>query len=203
MKTTNLKKENEEAANFLDQYILDGENYHFSSNDEDLNYELTELRSDDVEKLNNKIKTTKQNKEDNEKVSISISKQRKKVDPLNPFVMIFISSFKEIIKDYNLGNKDIVLLLHLLEKMKYGNLVQITQTAIAKELNEKQPNISRSFKNLFSCGILVKDANKNIFINSQIINKQDLHKMKYENKELYDLSLSEMQKRYVNFEKNF
>lgn len=196
MKTSNLKIENEEAARSLDQYILDQENYHFPSNDENLNYEVTELRSEDVEKLNNKLKVTKENKEDNEKVSIYVSKQRRKVKPLNPFVMIFVASFKKIVKDYNLSNKDMILLLHLLEKMKYGNLVQITQTAIAKELDEKQPNISRSFKNLFNCGILIKDENKNIFINSQIIGNKDLGVMKYDLDELYDLSVTELQKRY-------
>lgn len=132
------------------------------------------LTEKEIQKIDEGIDKKKNNKTNQEQINVFVTKDKRKIKPLNEFVILFISSFRQIIEKYNLTGKEIKILLCLIEKMKIGNQLVISQIGIAKELNEKQPNISRAFKKFFECGLLVKDEFGNIFINSQIITKQNL-----------------------------
>ena len=70
-----------------------------------------------------------------------------------------LSSFLSFIYRHRLSPADMHVLNHLI--MKYAEFEQrkafvLNQTALAKDLSMKQPNVSRAVKNLVATGILVK-----------------------------------------------
>lgn len=115
--------------------------------------------SDKVAKLASEVESQ------NVDLRVSIAKDQKKIDTKNEFVLLFTKNLNDIINFYDLNKTDIKLLLLILEKMSKGNQVNITQTALAKELNIDRSNLNRNFKKLRECKILIKDEYNNEFIN--------------------------------------
>lgn len=127
-------------------------------------------------------------------VKVIVSTSKTSVKPLNPFALIFLQVFRELILKFDLNGSDIVVLTLLAEKMQYGNQVSITQTALANELNIKKQSVNRTFKKLKNCGLLLEDEFGNQFINAQILAKGDLWEHK-NNEEIYRMCLDAMKDR--------
>ncbi|NBI43990.1 hypothetical protein GVX76_11090 [[Haemophilus] felis] len=145
-----------------------------------------------TEKLGKHLENINPNLHPEVKVIVSTSKTH--VKPLNPFVLIFHQVFREIILKFDLGGFDVVLISLLADKMQFGNQVAITQTALAKELGVKRQAVTRSFKKLKDCGLLLEDEFGNQFLNAQVIAKGDLWEHK-NNEEIYQMCLSAMKDR--------
>jgi len=120
--------------------------------------------------------TVQEMKDENDVNVIVANNTKQKVN--NQFVILFYDSLLSIINDYKLKQMDLKVLLVLLKKMEYGNLLKYTQNNIAKQLKTQQPNVSRSLKNLRESGILILTEDKEEYINPQIINKGNLKKQK-------------------------
>jgi predicted transcriptional regulator len=62
----------------------------------------------------------------------------------------------DMLASSDLRGDDLRVLLALLGRLDFENLIQIEQTAIAKRLGMKQPHVSRSIKRLIATGCLLE-----------------------------------------------
>jgi predicted transcriptional regulator len=129
-------------------------------------------------------------------LKISLSKERFKIEARNNFVICFYNDFYNIIKKYNIQQKELLTLLLILKYAEFGNQVNITQKTIADELGTHKSNVSRYFKNLEASGILIKNKGS-IFINPQVLSKGSL-KLMTDNAELFQIAIQEQKKRNLN-----
>jgi biotin operon repressor len=132
--------------------------------------ELTEI-AEELEQIEEKGYVN-----ENTKFTLIAGENRVKVK--NDFVILFYSSFLQIIKDCELTKLDIKLTMQLLEMAQFGNLVSISQSGLAKELGTYQSNVSKSLKSLIASGILIKDSNGHTYFNPDIMTKGKLNEMK-------------------------
>lgn len=145
-----------------------------------------------TEKLGKHLENINPNLHPDVKVIVSTSKTP--IKPQNPFALLFLQVFRQIILDYDLNGSDMVVLTLLAEKMQYGNQISITQVAIANELNIKKQSVNRTFKKFKECGLLLEDEFGNQFMNAQIIAKGNLWEHK-DNEAIYQLCLDAMKDR--------
>lgn len=104
---------------------------------------------------------------------------------VNNFVLLFYNSFLQTIDDYHLTLNDVRVLLKIIELMKFGNLVKLTWSDVAKQLGIPRNNIARHVKKLHSARLLMSDAGGNTYLNPQIIAKGKF--LQKENDELIKL----------------
>lgn len=102
----------------------------------------------------------------------------KKVTLKNEFVITFLDNFDRIVTDYKISNSQMRVILYLLKKMQYGNLLILKQASLCEALNMKKSNISTIFSQLKKKNILIEDSEKNIYINSNIFMKGLPHRIK-------------------------
>lgn len=102
---------------------------------------------------------------------------RKKIKPLNEFVLLFYENLREIIEEYDLNTTNLRVLLVLIEKMEFGNLVQLNQSALAKELGMQRQNLHRAFKKLKDIGLLL-EIDSSLYVNPHVIAKGQLIEQK-------------------------
>lgn len=63
------------------------------------------------------------------------------------FCLTFIDNFRQLL-DAGTTTAEFKIVAYVLEKMEYGNLVCLSQTAVAKDFNCSQQAISKHFKSL-------------------------------------------------------
>lgn len=102
----------------------------------------------------------------------------KKTTLKNEFVITFLDNFDKIVTDYKINNSQMRVILYLLKKMQYGNLLILKQASISEALGMKSSNMSAIFSQLKEKKILVEDSEKNIYINSNIFLKGLPHRLK-------------------------
>lgn len=102
---------------------------------------------------------------------------------VNNFVLLFYNSFLQTIDEYNLSRNDIRVMLQIVDLMKFGNLVKLSWSEVAKMLNIPPKNMSRHINNLKSASLLIDDIHGNTYLNPQIISKGKFLK-KGDNEEL-------------------
>jgi Firmicute plasmid replication protein (RepL). len=85
------------------------------------------------------------------------------------WVMAFLDNFRQLL-DAGLTTQEMKIVAYVLEKMEYGNLVCLSQTATAKDFNCSQQAISKHFKSLEKRGFFVKRGG-HLFVNSAIFAK--------------------------------
>jgi len=112
-----------------------------------------------------------------------IIQNEKKVSLKNEFVILFLENFDRLITELKLTTTELRILVYLLKKMEYGNLININQKAICKALNMKSSNVSAVFKRLKEKDILVVDSDKNVYVNSNLVMKGLKHRMTKERNE--------------------
>lgn len=141
----------------------------------------------------NMLNKFKEIKDDNEKIefihefiedvdikSTTVIQTDKKVSLKiqNEFVITFLDNFDRIITDYKVNNSEMRVILYMLKKMEFGNLLILKQSSVCEALNIKKANMSNIFKKLKEKNILVEDEEKNLYINSNIFMKGLPHKLK-------------------------
>ena len=104
---------------------------------------------------------------------------------VNNFVLLFYNSFLQTIDDYHLTLNDVRVLLKIIELMKFGNLVKLTWSDVAKQLNIPRNNIARHVKKLHDAKLLISDNGGNTYLNPQIIAKGKF--LQKENERLIEL----------------
>ena len=140
----------------------------------DEDYELFWQDEHKTEEIHNAIDDVKADGD----VNVIIASKSYKQDVNNNFVMLFYEALDDIIVEFQLTMLDLRVLMRLLRKASFGNLLIFKQSAIAKELKTSAPNISRTIKRMFKSNLLIKTEDGEVFINPHVISKGSLHKMK-------------------------
>jgi hypothetical protein len=142
-----------------------------SNNKKEMARKQTVVRSDTnhvVQDIEDSLATTKEPKD----VTIFIGKGTLRAR--SEFALIFYESFLDTIDFYNLGKTDIKVLMGLLLFLSRGNVVQLTQSTIAKRIHVQPFQVSRSFARLKESKLLIEDGDKSLFLNPQVISKESL-----------------------------
>ena len=140
-----------------------------------------------------------QSKAQQASISINVTKKRKQINPINPFVICFYNSLYEVLRKNPITMKSFQLLLLILHDCALGNLISINQTSLAERMGTNKSNISRYIKELKTAGFFIL-LKKGLYLNPQIISKGSLLALA-ENDELTANSISLMQQNdmEVNF----
>ena len=101
---------------------------------------------------------------------ISVFAGATKMPIINNYALLFHTAFLQTIDEYNLALNDVRVMLKIIELMKFGNLVHISWTKIAKDLKIMPKNMSRHINKLKQAKLLLSEDG-NIFLNPQIIAK--------------------------------
>ena len=100
------------------------------------------------------------------------------------FVIGFTENWFNLVQKVGLTSVESKVVYYLIDKMEFGNLIAIKQSAIAKAIDMPTSNLSRCFKSLLDKHILVKDAEGNTYVNSNLFSKglsTRMAKEKYDN----------------------
>lgn len=137
------------------------------------------IQSNITDKLSSAIESNP-----NATVNVNISKQKRKVKPLTPFVILFYHNLDYILENHPLSPFEMRVLLKLIEAMQYGNQITINQKTIVEKLKSNKQQVSRAFKNLKLTGIFF-EKNGSLYMNYNVISKGELLSAK-EIKEVYE-----------------
>lgn len=118
-----------------------------------------------------------------EKNDVNVFAMPARMPIVNNFVLLFYNAFLQTIDDYGLTLNDVRVMLKIIDLMKFGNLVKISWTDVAKGLGISHTNMPRHLKKLRAAQLLIDDENGSTFLNPQIISKGKFLK-KGDNEEL-------------------
>ena len=107
-------------------------------------------------------------KNPNANVNMYMGKAR--IPIMNNYVLLFYNAFDKMIDEYSLSRTEIRTMLKIMEYMRFGNLIQLSQKKMAEDLKIDRPFVSRIMKRLKNCGLLIDDGG-NLYLNPQIIAK--------------------------------
>lgn len=132
-------------------------------------------------------------------VQVIVAKGRTTLDPLNHFVAMFYENMDAILAAHAnaLSPRTLRILLHLLKRAQFGNLVLFAPAAISKNLGIDKGGVSRSIASLRKCGILLDLADGGTYLNPQVFTKGSLA-LVAQNNELMAEAIAEMQRRGMN-----
>ncbi|EAQ2260629.1 hypothetical protein C4Z15_016240 [Enterobacter hormaechei subsp. xiangfangensis] len=106
-----------------------------------------------------------------------------KVSIKNDFVILFLENFDRLITQLKLTTTELRVLIYILKKMEYGNLLTLNQKSVCVALNMKSSNVSAIFSKLKQKGVLVFDDEKNMYINSNLVMKGLKHRLPADKRE--------------------
>lgn len=98
-----------------------------------------------------------------------------------PFVYQFTSNFR-VLSDMDISKNEMRVLSYILELMDYGNLINVSQASICKELKIASGNMSNIFKKLREKGVLI-EREGHLFVNSNIFAKGITNKTDFNRKQ--------------------
>jgi hypothetical protein len=110
-------------------------------------------------------------------VNVIVAKQRRNLDPINPFVILFYQNFDALLVKYPMSPAALRVLVRLLKLAAFGNLVCFKQTSLAADLGISKAVVSRTIALFLKCGILTELENGGIFLNPQVLSKGSLLKL--------------------------
>ncbi|EOK4636816.1 MarR family transcriptional regulator [Escherichia coli] len=144
-------------------------------------YDLAEDLKEDEDAF---AEIEKMKNEGNVKATL-VFQNEKQVSLKNEFVILFLENFDRLITELKINTSELRILMYILKKMEYGNLVNLNQTAVCKALNMNKSNVSLVFKKLKEKNVLIEDEEKNLYVNSNVVMKGLKHKLnKQRNKDL-------------------
>lgn len=95
---------------------------------------------------------------------------KRKMQIINEFAILFVTAFLQCIDDYNLTRNDIRVMLKIIEYMKFGNLLRMSYSSIAKDLNIDKSNVSKTIKKLKENKLIIT-INGSDYLNPHVIAK--------------------------------
>lgn len=122
-----------------------------------------------IEKLNHEISQTIKEGGD---LNV-ITSRRKKLVPLNSFVILFAQAFLTAIEKCDLGIKEVKLMLKIIDYAKYGNLINLPRKRLMEDLGISKYSLSRSLRKLHDSGMLMT-IDDVLYFNPQLISKGNL-----------------------------
>ena len=123
--------------------------------------------------------------------------KEKKTSLKKDFVITFVDNLEALAK-LNLKPNEFRIIVEIVKVMEYGNLINLSQSTIAKNLNLAKSNVSYYFKNLKKKNILV-EKDGHVFMNSNIFSKGLAHRLDEEKRK----NLKSAQVEDDNFKNSF
>lgn len=123
--------------------------------------------------------------------------KEKKTSLKKDFVIAFVDNLEALAK-LNLKPNEFRIIVEIVKVMEYGNLINLSQSTIAKNLNLAKSNVSYYFKNLKKKNILV-EKDGHVFMNSNIFSKGLAHRLDEEKRK----NLKSAQVEDDNFKNSF
>jgi hypothetical protein len=94
----------------------------------------------------------------------------KKIKVNTEFVMLFYSAVANLIDAKKINLTDFRVLFGICEIAKFGNLISMNQTVLAKQLGMQKQNMSKCISKLSAANVLIK-SEYGLFINPSLIVK--------------------------------
>lgn len=111
-----------------------------------------------------------QNHMDSTNSQVFVYSGKRKMQIINEFAILFVTAFLQCIDEYNLTRNDIRVMLKIIEYMKFGNLLRMSYSTIAKDLKIDKSNVSKTIKKLKDNKLIIND-NGNEYLNPHVIAK--------------------------------
>lgn len=149
------------------------------------NSQIHENIEDITEILNKKKikdKVDEMQKDGDVKATVLIQSDNK-VSIKNDFVILFLENFDRLITQLKLTTTELRVLIYILKKMEYGNLLTLNQKSVCLALDMKSSNVSAVFKKLKEKEVLVFDDEKNMYVNSNLVMKGLKHRLSSEKRD--------------------
>jgi len=125
-------------------------------------------------------------------VNVIVAKQRRNLDPINPFVILFYENFDALLVKFPMSPSALRVLVRLLKLAAFGNLVCFKQSTLSADLGISKAVVSRTLALFLKCGLLTELDNGGIFLNPQVLSKGSLLKLA-ENHDLMTATLGTLQ----------
>ncbi|HEX4852138.1 MAG TPA: replication/maintenance protein RepL, partial [Puia sp.] len=94
------------------------------------------------------------------------------------YAIAFTENWYNVVNNIGISSVELKIIFYIIDKMEYGNLISITQKSISSATGIATSNVSRCFKNLVKKGVLIKDSDGNIYMNSNLFSKGLAQNMK-------------------------
>lgn len=133
-------------------------------------FDISEDKKAEIAKLLNDGKKIKVSNNFNLDTKMSLNAQ---------FVVAFTSNLRQL-AELNISQNELKIITYILEVMEYGNLISISQAAIARNTGIAKSNVSHNFKKLKDKNILILDKDGNLLMNSALFQKGLSHSMNKE-----------------------
>lgn len=112
------------------------------------------------------------NRNRKEKITVNVRKEHSSdIQPGIAYVHAFLDNLEKLGK--NMSGAEYMIMIRLCKLMQHGNLIaNISQSALAEELNMSKSNVCKCWKKLINKGILILDGkhtliNANLFLKGQ------------------------------------
>lgn len=126
--------------------------------------------------ISSEEKESLKDKQDTLKATVKIESNSKKVTIKSDFVIAFTENLSKL-AEIGVNQTELRVILYILEKMKYGNLIGLNQASVCTALNLKRSNVSNVFKKLKLKQVLIEDEEKNLYMNSKLFVKGLSHRL--------------------------
>lgn len=90
---------------------------------------------------------------------------------VNQFALIFHNNLLLTLDEYKLTLNDLRVILKIIDLMKFGNLVKLSWSDVARSLGINPQNMNRHINKLRKAHLLIDDEGGNTYLNPQIIAK--------------------------------
>lgn len=101
-----------------------------------------------------------------------------RVKPKEPFVLLFYRSLLTVIVEKKLTTTDLKVILTVLDFVSQGNVVSLTHQDVATKAKLVRQQVTNSLKKLACAEILLKSEGGSLFLNPNLIAKENLKEMK-------------------------
>lgn len=101
-----------------------------------------------------------------------------RVKPREPFVLLFYKSLLSVIIQKKLTTTDLKTILTVLDFVSQGNVVNLTHKDVATKAGLVRQQVTASLRKLVDAEILIKSDGGSLFLNPNLIAKENLKDMK-------------------------
>ncbi|HID4134358.1 TPA: hypothetical protein ACXE8V_004802 [Pluralibacter gergoviae] len=128
------------------------------------------------------------NRNRKDKITVNVKRERSSdIQPGIAYVHAFVDNLEKLGK--KMTGAEYTIMIRLCKLMQHGNLIaNISQSALAEELNMSKSNVCKCWKKLIKKGILIQDG-KHTLINANLFLKGQYRTLNSERKEYVKKSL--------------
>lgn len=119
-----------------------------------------------------------------------------KMHTINEYVFLFMANLKKIVLYYNLSRNEMLVILQLLEYMKFGNLISVSNSKIARDIGIDPRNMTKLMKRIKETELII-EIDGNIYFNPHVACKGSLDEDNTKDSTLIEYSAAIMQENNI------